>query len=345
MQPKLKALFLLILGTFVIPGERAACQTASPTATTTSLPSATETPTSSPTPGVFPFNPDLNGDGRIDAQDLLAYIRTWRLVSTVHPTPTPPFTTVTGIVKSASTGFGVAQAWVIAGTAATLSQQFGFYQIGVVRTDTGLLLVHKDGFEEAEFSLEVEFPVTLLSPVIFPLGFPTFTPSPSPSTSMTPTPTRTQSSGATSSPTPTPSVTQTSAQPTASRTSTASPTRTSTPTQTRTRTPTATATTVPILGVWNGNLNGDSFVNTDITLTILDSRNAYAQVLDFEFSGPYTFTPPGSIYFQVTRDADAIELDLTWNGGNAMTGTFDLSLFSAAPFLWDIGTVVFTRMP
>ena len=328
------------------------CQSPTPTRSATPVSSATETPspttTFTSTPVILNFNPDLDDNGVVNAEDLLQYIRAWHLVSFVLPTPTPPFTTLTGVVRSTSTELGLQNAWIIAGTAAQLSQAFGFYQIPLVQTDTQTVLVNKDGYQMAEFLFEPDFPVTLFNPVLYPLGFPTFTPSPTPEVSSTPTPSR--------SPTPdpswtaTPSPTRTTAQATSTRTATPTPTFTNTRTPSLTRTPTntPTPTVVPLLGFWQGKLNpngGTVITNTDITWTVTGANQATAEVLEIIFTGAYTFTPPGSVHFNVINGQDAIQLDMTWNGANGLSGTFDLSVFSRQPFGRDTGDAVLSRNP
>ena len=75
----------------------------------------------------------------------------------------------------------------------------------------------------------------------------------------------------------------------------------------------------------------------------MGSNRAVAGVLDLVFDGPYTFTPPGTVYFQVVNQQDSLELNLIWDGGDGLGGTFDLTVQSEPPFAQESGQVTLSR--
>ena len=321
-------------------------QTETPAPSATQVIGATETATPSltitSTPLVLDFNPDLDHNGVLNAEDLLLYIRTWRVAGFIRPTPTPPFTTLTGIVSSASTGFGLSDAWVIAGTAAALSRQFGFYQLLSVRTDIGSMQVTKDEFELLELSYVPQHPALVLNPVLYPVGFPTFTPTTVPTETLTPSPSFSPTPNPSFSRTPTPVASPVSPTPTFTRT----PTHTLTPTRTRTPRPTATPTVVELLGIWRGDLNpgggGAVYNDTDITWEVTGAGAATASILNRTYSGGYTLSQAGAVFFAVTNENGTLELNMTWNGADGLSGTFFLSIPGIGQ---DEGPVVMSRTP
>jgi hypothetical protein len=329
----------------------------------TSTPSFTPlsaTPTLSPTPSpvVLGFNPDLDGNGLFDANDLLAFIQAWEVREFVLPSPTPPYSLVTGFITSVSTNLGVPGAWVLAGTSSVQTQSSGFFRLDSVRTDTTQLVIQRDGFIPYEGPLAVITPVTLVSVSLFPVGFPTLTPTRSPTNGPTSTFTLTPSPMYTSTPTlsstpvsGTATLTPTLGTPVATATPTATASRTPTITRTSTRTPTITRTPtpVPLIGFWSGKLNpagnGTVFNNTTIEWIVPTSTTAAAEVIGLNFSGTYQFTPPSTVFFRVVNAQDVLELNLTWNGADTLTGNFLLSVMSQAPFAQDTGPVVLNRAP
>jgi hypothetical protein len=312
-------------------------------------PTPTVTPSATSTPLVLPFNPDLDDNGLVNAIDLLFYIQAWQAIDFVEPTPTPVSYILTGIVSSSSPGLGIQGARVIAGTATQLTGAQGFYQLLLVNSDIDTLLVHKDGFQDAEIPIAIEFPVTLISPILFPLGAPTFTPTSTGTPTETPTTAASVTPTASSTPTRTPTATGSILPtPTRTRTPTRTPTSTRTPTPSRTQTPTRTLTptTIPLLGVWEGKLNpegGTIYNNTSVAWTVLSATRANALILSRNLTGPYDLSLSNGVVFNGTNEeGSALFLEMLWDGANHLSGDFDIFIPTIGQ---EQGPVVMDRTP
>ena len=288
----------------------------------TETPTSTQTPESTPTltPLLLDFDPDLDRDGVITAADLVLFIHAWQVRSLLvaTPTPTPAFVSVHGFVSSTSGNTVLAGASIAAGTAQATTNANGLFVINQVREDTHTVLASKEGFQAAVLPFTAEYPVTILNIALYPVGFPTRTPSPTPSVVSTPT--------------LSPTHTSTPATSTFTPTSTQTPTNTRTWTPTRTRTPTPTPTPIQLLGTWFGDLMGDHFHGTDLIWMVTSGHHATAQIGSINpviavFEGTYTLDFTGQVTYQgisTTNEADEITLEMTWDGFD----TFMNSVFS-----------------
>lgn len=301
---------LLLITLMVVTGLSGMAVAQTDTPSPTMIPEATPTAT----PLVLDFDPDLNADGVVSASDVILFIRAWQVRSLIvaSPTPTPAQVALRGFVTSASDSTVLAGASVIAGTAQATTNVNGLFVMDQVATDANLLSASKDGFQVASLPFTPVYPVTILNLALYPVGFPTHTPSATPSVGLTSTHTPTQTS--------------TPATPTYTLTTTSTPTLTRTPTPSRTSTPSPSPTPIQLLGTWIGDLMGNHFTGTDLVWTVTGDHTATAQIGSLNpviafFVGTYTLDSTGAVTYQgvsTSNGTDEITLEMTWDGADEL---------------------------
>ncbi len=132
---------------------------------------------------------DHNQDGVVDSLDIIFILNGWKERGIVAPTPTPEFRAINGFVTSSEGGSELSGARVVAGTANTLSEVDGFYELDRVRSDVAEVRAMLSGFIQSVTSLTDPSSFVSLDIELVPNA--TNTPAPTETSTPTPSPTET----------------------------------------------------------------------------------------------------------------------------------------------------------